>query len=96
MKEELIEPPFQKALDEDKISINTPQPSLESKGVKATNKSTNHTPDLASRLNQAMYNRKLAERKPRKGTIAGTSPPLRSFLLTNWKKRKKVKNNMSS
>ncbi|KAL4344588.1 hypothetical protein AHAS_Ahas11G0193400 [Arachis hypogaea] len=56
---------------------------------------SNPTPGpLASKLNQAMYKRKLAERKPRKGTIAETSPPLRSVLLTNWKKRKKVKNNM--
>ncbi|KAL4374162.1 hypothetical protein AHAS_Ahas05G0154200 [Arachis hypogaea] len=56
----------------------------------------NPPPDQSSKLNQANFKRKLAERKPRKGTIAGTSPPLRSFLLTNWKKRKKVKNNMSS
>ncbi|KAL4293606.1 hypothetical protein AHAS_Ahas18G0144900 [Arachis hypogaea] len=55
----------------------------------------NPTPGpLASKLNQAMYKRKLAERKPRQGAIAESSPPLRSFLLTNWKKRKKVKNNM--
>ncbi|KAL4373240.1 uncharacterized protein DS421_5g144070 [Arachis hypogaea] len=56
----------------------------------------NPPPDQASKLNQANFKRKLAERKPRKGTIAGTSPPLKSFLLTNWKKMKKVKNNMSS
>ncbi|KAL4315463.1 hypothetical protein AHAS_Ahas15G0187600 [Arachis hypogaea] len=54
---------------------------------------SNPTPGpLASKLNQALYKRKLAERKLRKGTIDETSPPLRSFLLTNWKKRKKVKN----
>ncbi|KAL4329130.1 hypothetical protein AHAS_Ahas13G0269300 [Arachis hypogaea] len=56
----------------------------------------NPTPDLASKLNQAIYKRKLAEKRPRKGTLAGSSLPLRSFLLTNWKKRTKVKNNMSS
>ncbi|KAL4343747.1 hypothetical protein AHAS_Ahas11G0109300 [Arachis hypogaea] len=56
---------------------------------------SNPTPgSLVSKLNQAMYKRKLAERKPRKGTIAETSSPLRSLLLTNWKKRKKVKNNI--
>ncbi|KAL4277020.1 hypothetical protein AHAS_Ahas20G0265400 [Arachis hypogaea] len=50
---------------------------------------------IASKLNQAMYKRKLAERKPRQGAIAESSPLLKSFLLTNWKKRKKV-NNMST
>ncbi|KAL4357304.1 hypothetical protein AHAS_Ahas09G0173300 [Arachis hypogaea] len=56
----------------------------------------NPPPDQASKLNQANFKRKLAERKLRKGTVVESSPPLRSFLLTNWKKRKKVKNNMSS
>ncbi|QHO23887.1 uncharacterized protein DS421_12g367440 [Arachis hypogaea] len=56
----------------------------------------NPSPELASKLNQAMYKRRLAEKRLRKGTTAETFPPLRSFLLTNWKKRKKVKNNMSS
>ncbi|KAL4287595.1 hypothetical protein AHAS_Ahas19G0201900 [Arachis hypogaea] len=57
---------------------------------------SNPTPGpIASKLNQAMYNRKLAERKPRQGAIAESSPLLKSFLLTNWKKRKKV-NNMST
>ncbi|KAL4329459.1 hypothetical protein AHAS_Ahas13G0302200 [Arachis hypogaea] len=92
MKKEFMEPSIQKALDEYKTPIITQQPSFEFKGVKATSKSTNPVPDPASKINQAMYKRKLAERKPRKGTIAETSSPLRSFLLTNWKKRKKVKN----
>ncbi|KAL4350547.1 hypothetical protein AHAS_Ahas10G0152900 [Arachis hypogaea] len=116
MKEGVMEPPIQKALDEDQTPKITQQPIHESKEVKAINKNTkkrivtkisrttfmrrstanNPPPDQASKLNQANFKRKLAERKPRKGTIAGTSPPLRSFLLTNWKKRKKVKNNMSS
>ncbi|KAL4365127.1 hypothetical protein AHAS_Ahas07G0075000 [Arachis hypogaea] len=111
-EEGLMEQPIQKAFDEEKNPINTQQPSLEYKGVKATNKSTkkrivtkisrttfkkmstanNPPPDQASKLNQANFKRKLAERKLRKGTIAETSPPLKSFLLTNWKKRKKVKN----
>ena len=56
----------------------------------------NPTPDPASKLNQAINKRKLAEERPKQGTIAESSPPLRSFLLTNWKKRKKVENNMSS
>ncbi|KAL4374163.1 hypothetical protein AHAS_Ahas05G0154300 [Arachis hypogaea] len=91
-EEGLMEQPIQKAFDEEKNPINTQQPSLEYKGVKATNKSTNHVPGPASKVNQAIYKRKLAEERPRQGTIAETSPPLRSFLLTNWKKRKKVKN----
>ncbi|KAL4337487.1 hypothetical protein AHAS_Ahas12G0115100 [Arachis hypogaea] len=57
---------------------------------------TNPPPDPASKLNQAINKRKLAEKRPRQGTLAESFPPLRSFLLTNWKKRKKVKNNMSS
>ena len=53
---------------------------------------SNPTPGpIASKLNQAMYKRKLDEERPRQGVIAETSPPLKSFLLTNWKKRKKVK-----
>jgi len=92
MKEELIEPAIQKAQDEDKTPIITQQPSLESKKVKATNKSTDPTPDPASKLNQVINKRKLAEERPRQGTLAESFPPLRSFLLTNWKKRKKVKN----
>ncbi|KAL4321495.1 hypothetical protein AHAS_Ahas14G0116200 [Arachis hypogaea] len=56
----------------------------------------NPPPDPASKINQANLTRKLAERRPRQGTITETSPFLESFLLTNWKKRKKVKNNMSS
>ncbi|KAL4394074.1 hypothetical protein AHAS_Ahas02G0115600 [Arachis hypogaea] len=96
MKEVVMEPPIQKALDEDQTPKITQQPCLNNKEVKATNKSTNSVPKSASKLNQANFKRKLAERKPRKGTKAETSPPMKSFLLTNWKKRKKVKNNMSS
>ena len=113
IKEEFMEPPIQKALDECKTPIITQQPRLGFKEVKATNKSTkkrivtklprttfkrrsttsNPTPGpIASKLNQAMYKRKLAEERPRQGVIAESSPPLKSFLLTNWKKRKKVKN----
>ncbi|KAL4306444.1 hypothetical protein AHAS_Ahas16G0178900 [Arachis hypogaea] len=83
IEEGLMEPPIQKALNEDKTPIIIQQPSLESKEVKATNKSTNPVPDPASKLNQAIYKRKLAEERPRQGTLAGSSPPLRSFLLTN-------------
>ncbi|KAL4276241.1 hypothetical protein AHAS_Ahas20G0187500 [Arachis hypogaea] len=93
IKEEFMEPPIQEALDEYKTPIITQQPRLGFKEVKATNKSTNSTPrPIASKLNQAMYNRKLAKRKPRQGAIAESSPLLKPFLLTNWKKRKKVKN----
>ena len=56
----------------------------------------NPPPDPASKINQAICKRKLAEERSRQGTVAESSPPLRSFLLTNWKKRKKVRNNMSS
>ena len=94
--EKYMEPPIQKALDEYKTPIITQQPSLESKEVKATSKNTNSVPNPASKINQAICKRKLAEERPRQGTLAESFPPLRSFLLTNWKKRKKVKNNMSS
>ncbi|KAL4329549.1 hypothetical protein AHAS_Ahas13G0311200 [Arachis hypogaea] len=105
IEEDLMKPPIQKALDEDKTPIITQQPSLEFKEVKAINKSTekrivtklqrtifmkkrmsttsNPPPDPASKLNQAIYKRKLAEERPRQGTLAESSPPLRSFLLTN-------------
>ncbi|KAL4287648.1 hypothetical protein AHAS_Ahas19G0207200 [Arachis hypogaea] len=43
----------------------------------------------ASKFNQANNKRDLADRRPRKGALTGSSLPLRSFLLTNWKKRKK-------
>ncbi|KAL4287448.1 hypothetical protein AHAS_Ahas19G0187200 [Arachis hypogaea] len=92
MKEEFIVPPIQKALDEYKTPIIIQQPSLESKEVKATSKNTNSVPNPASKINQAIYKRKLAEERPRQGTLAESFPPMKSFLLTNWKKRKKVKN----
>ncbi|QHO46653.1 uncharacterized protein DS421_6g189430 [Arachis hypogaea] len=56
---------------------------------------SNPPPDPASKLNQAINKRKLAEERPRQGTLAESPFSLRSFLLTNWKKRKKV-NNMST
>ncbi|KAL4276354.1 hypothetical protein AHAS_Ahas20G0198800 [Arachis hypogaea] len=96
IEKKLMEPPIQKALDEYKTPIITQQPSLESKGVKATSKSTNPVPDSASKINKAICKRKLAEERPRQETVAESSPLLKSFLLTNWKKRKKVKSNMSS
>ncbi|KAL4397396.1 hypothetical protein AHAS_Ahas01G0187700 [Arachis hypogaea] len=92
MKEELMEPPIQEDLNEEITPKITQQPCLDIQEVKVTNKSTNHVPDLASKINQAICKRKLAEKRPRQGTLAEFSPPLRSFLLTNWKKRKKVKN----
>ncbi|KAL4337429.1 hypothetical protein AHAS_Ahas12G0109300 [Arachis hypogaea] len=64
---------------------------------KKRSNTSNPTPEPpASKLNVAIYKRKLAERRPREGTLTGFSLPLRSFLLTNWKKWKKVENNMSS
>ncbi|KAL4391055.1 hypothetical protein AHAS_Ahas03G0206800 [Arachis hypogaea] len=45
---------------------------------------SNPTPGpLASKLNQAMYKRKLAERKPRQGAIAESSPPPLEVILLN-------------
>ncbi|KAL4329771.1 hypothetical protein AHAS_Ahas13G0333400 [Arachis hypogaea] len=116
MKEGLMEPPIQEALNEEITPIITQQPCLDIQEVKAIDKSTkkrivtkitrttfmrrstanNPPPDPASKINQANFTRKLVERRPRQGTITETSPLLESFLLTNWKKRKKVKNNMSS
>ncbi|KAL4381353.1 hypothetical protein AHAS_Ahas04G0125000 [Arachis hypogaea] len=116
MKEGLMEPPIQEALNEEITPIITQQPCLDVQEVKAIDKSTekrivtklqrttfkrrstanNPSPELASKLNQIVYKMRLAEKRLRKGTTAETFPPLRSFLLTNWKKRKKVKNNMSS
>ncbi|KAL4329467.1 hypothetical protein AHAS_Ahas13G0303000 [Arachis hypogaea] len=56
----------------------------------------NPTPEPpASKLNQAIYKKKLAGKRPRKGKLTSSSLPLRSFLLTNWKKRKKVISYMS-
>ncbi|XP_057734434.1 uncharacterized protein LOC130949833 [Arachis stenosperma] len=56
MKEELIEPQIQEALDEDETPIITQPPSVDIQEVKATNKSTNPTPEpSASKLNQAIY-----------------------------------------
>ncbi|KAL4315686.1 hypothetical protein AHAS_Ahas15G0209900 [Arachis hypogaea] len=57
---------------------------------------SNPTPEPpASKLNQAIYKRKLAGKRPRKGALTSSSLPLRSFFLTNWKKRKKVISYMS-
>ncbi|QHO38445.1 uncharacterized protein DS421_4g120440 [Arachis hypogaea] len=92
VEEGFIEQLIQKAFDEDKTPTITQPPSLDIQEVKATNKSTNPIPDPVSKLNQATYKRKVTEERPRQRTIAESSPLLKSFLLTNWKKRKKVKN----
>ncbi|KAL4391508.1 hypothetical protein AHAS_Ahas03G0252100 [Arachis hypogaea] len=81
MKEELTEPPMQEVFDEEITPIITQQPSFESKEVKATNKSTNPVPDPASKINQAICKRKLAEERPRQGTVAESSPPLEVIPL---------------
>ncbi|KAL4344604.1 hypothetical protein AHAS_Ahas11G0195000 [Arachis hypogaea] len=55
------------------------------------------TPTPTSKFTQANNRRRLAgERHSKQGALTGSSFLLRSFLLTNWKKRKKVMNNMSS
>ncbi|KAL4374042.1 hypothetical protein AHAS_Ahas05G0142200 [Arachis hypogaea] len=51
MKDKLIEPPIQKALDEDQTPKLTQQPCLDIQEVKATNKSTNSVPKPASKIN---------------------------------------------
>ncbi|KAL4287633.1 hypothetical protein AHAS_Ahas19G0205700 [Arachis hypogaea] len=57
---------------------------------------SNRTPTPISKVNQANNKRKLAGRRSKQGTSIYSSSPLKSFLLTNWKKRKKFKNQMSS
>ncbi|KAL4316390.1 hypothetical protein AHAS_Ahas15G0280300 [Arachis hypogaea] len=55
------------------------------------------TPTPTSKFTQANNKRKLAgERHSKQGALTGSSFLSRSFLLTNWKKRKKFMNNMSS
>ncbi|KAL4276345.1 hypothetical protein AHAS_Ahas20G0197900 [Arachis hypogaea] len=56
----------------------------------------NPTPIPTSKTNKSNNQRKLVGKRLRQGILTGSSLPLRSFLLTNWKKRKKVENNMSS
>ncbi|QHO58191.1 uncharacterized protein DS421_3g88610 [Arachis hypogaea] len=56
----------------------------------------NSTPTPTSKANQANNKRKLAGKRPKQGTLTYFSFSLSFFLLTNWKKRKKVMNNMSS
>ncbi|KAL4276314.1 hypothetical protein AHAS_Ahas20G0194800 [Arachis hypogaea] len=57
---------------------------------------SNPTPNPASMFNQANNKRKLAGKRLRQGILIDSSLSLRSFLLTDWKKRKKAMNNMSS
>jgi len=58
---------------------------------------SHHTPTPTSKFTQANNKRKLAgERHSKQGALTGFSFLLRSFFLTNWKKRKKFMNNMSS
>ncbi|KAL4344297.1 hypothetical protein AHAS_Ahas11G0164300 [Arachis hypogaea] len=57
---------------------------------------SNSTPIPTSNFTQDNNKRKLARRHSKQGTLTGSSFLLRSFLLTNWKKWKKVENNMSS
>ncbi|KAL4329961.1 hypothetical protein AHAS_Ahas13G0352400 [Arachis hypogaea] len=57
----------------------------------------NPTADPTSKFTQANHKRKLARERPSpQGALTGSFFHLRSFLLTNWKKRKKVMNKMSS
>ncbi|KAL4371699.1 hypothetical protein AHAS_Ahas06G0191900 [Arachis hypogaea] len=58
---------------------------------------SNPTPTPTSKRNQANNNkRRLVRRQSNQGASIFSSSPLKSFLLTNWKKRKKIKNHMSS
>ncbi|KAL4344391.1 hypothetical protein AHAS_Ahas11G0173700 [Arachis hypogaea] len=56
----LMEPPIQEALDEENTPTITQPPNLDIQEVKATNKSTDPSPDPASKLNSANNKRKLA------------------------------------
>ncbi|KAL4276027.1 hypothetical protein AHAS_Ahas20G0166100 [Arachis hypogaea] len=58
----------------EKRIVTKPQLIISMKKKKSTTSNPIHEPP-ASKLNQATYQRKLAERKPRKGTIAEFSPP---------------------
>ncbi|KAL4287301.1 hypothetical protein AHAS_Ahas19G0172500 [Arachis hypogaea] len=78
----------------EKRIVTKPQLIISIKKKRST--TSNPTPDPASKFNPANNKRKLAEKRPRKGTMTDSSLPLRSLLLTNWKKKKKVENNMSS
>ncbi|KAL4371706.1 hypothetical protein AHAS_Ahas06G0192600 [Arachis hypogaea] len=52
---------------------------------------SNPAPTPTSKLNQANNNkRKLVKRKSHLGESIFSSSPMKSFLLTNWKKRKKI------
>ncbi|QHN96903.1 uncharacterized protein DS421_18g622800 [Arachis hypogaea] len=73
--EGLMEQPIQKAFNEENTPTIIQPPSIDIQEVKATIKSTNPTPNLASKLNQAINKRKLAEERPRQGTIAESSAP---------------------
>ncbi|KAL4294006.1 hypothetical protein AHAS_Ahas18G0184900 [Arachis hypogaea] len=64
--------------------------------VKKRGSKNNLTPAPTSKFTQANNKRKLVGMYSKQGTLTGSSFLLRSFLLTNWKKRKKVENNMSS
>ncbi|KAL4344131.1 hypothetical protein AHAS_Ahas11G0147700 [Arachis hypogaea] len=73
---------------EERIVTQQPLNISRKKEGSTTNNPTPGPP--ARKLNQAIDKRKLARKKPRKGALTGSSLPLSSFLLTNWKKRKKV------
>ncbi|KAL4321592.1 hypothetical protein AHAS_Ahas14G0125900 [Arachis hypogaea] len=64
--------------------------------MKKRGSKNNPTPTPTSKFTQANNKRKLAGRHSKQGASSFSSAPLRSFLLINWKKRKKVENNMSS
>ena len=57
----------------------------------------NPTPEPTSKFTQANHKGKLAGKKhSQQGALTSSFIHLKSFLLTNWKKRKKVRNSMSS
>jgi len=84
------------------INMNTNKRMVTKKGrtifMKKKRSTKSHpTPTPTSKFTQANNRRRLAgERHSKQGALTGSSFLLRSFLLTNWKKRKKVVNNMSS
>ncbi|KAL4344267.1 hypothetical protein AHAS_Ahas11G0161300 [Arachis hypogaea] len=118
IKDEFIEPPIQKALDEEDAPTIIQHPSTEIKVVKTINMTTKKsmvtkkrrtisikkkrstkshaTPTPTSKFTQANKRKLAGEKHSKQGALTGSSFLLRSFLLTNWKKRKKFMNNMSS
>ena len=65
--------------------------------MKKRRSKNNPTPEPTSKFTQANHKGKLAGKKhSQQGALTSSFIHLKSFLLTNWRKRKKVRNSMSS